>query len=496
MKFTKAINDFHFGIKHFILIFGITFAFLAISTYVNKLSEYTLFNKTAEIYRQTAVENLADVTATSLELLLEQIIYNPNHYAKSRQTTIHGFDMILRQQALVENIKETCILIVKDDHVYAIDNGQDLYAYYFEGILPEASRQTEHQAPISLYASVEKQIAVDQVIFSFIDEKHFYQIIVPIILEGEYAGALYMRIGINYRSLMKEISIGYSNISIIFTALIMLGLLSMFYLSSHMVNERDFALRRLFEEQRIQLKQNIELQKEHLFARRIYHAHHKAEKIMGYIKNDLRALTPTGFKDKIGNISKFASYIQRVIYDMKSYNPPVNTIRNSAFNSDINEIVRFIVNNVFGRSENIGNLNRISTDLDPQVPTVHINEYVIWEILEPLLHNSIDHNPDRKIIISIKTNYDPESFSSTISIPDDGVGIDPSLLGKNESGIQKLFLEHTTIKGQSEKSGYGCYIAHQICNRCAWKLDASNTETGGAQLNITIPHAGEKLNAH
>ncbi|NHZ85071.1 MAG: histidine kinase [Planctomycetia bacterium] len=495
MKLSDRIKEFQFGIKHIILIFVVTFMFLAVSTYINNLSKTKLFNKTTEIYRHTSIENLVDLTATSLELLLEQIMGKLDQYSESKQNTIHGFDMILSQQALRENIKEICVLVFQNQHIYAIDNGHDLYAYYLEDVLPPGIKQEEHQDAIDIYTAVEKQISEEQNIYSFIDDNHVFQIIAPIILKGGYSGALYMRIGVDYRSLIKEISIGYSNISIIFTALIMLGLLSMFYLSSYMVKERDVALRQLFEEQQVQLKQNIELQKEQLFARRIYHTHHKAEKIMGYIKKDLRNLLPTGFEREIGKILKFASYIQRVIYDMKSFNPPVNTIRNPAFQSDINEIIQFIVNNVFGHPDNIGNLNKISTDLDGCLPLVHINEYVIWEILEPLFHNSIDHNPDRKITISITTHHDPDNIISFIIITDDGVGIDPSLLTKDENGVQKLFLEHTTKKSQSENSGYGCYIAYQICNRCAWKLIASNAENGGAQFNITIPHTGEFLNA-
>ena len=263
-----------------------------------------------------------------------------------------------------------------------------------------------------------------------------------------------------------------------------------------MIKERDTAVRQLFEEQQIQLKENIELQKEQHFARRIYHTHHKAEKIMGYIKKDLRNINSTNLETETEKISKYASYIQRVIYDMKSYKPPLGTIRNQAFQSNINEIIRFIISNIFGRPENIGNLERIITDLDNQLPIVHINEFVIWEILEPLIHNSIDHNPDKKITIQIQTHYNPATNTSTLSISDNGVGIDPTLLERDERDIQKLFLEHTTIKTQSENSGYGCYIAYQICNRrCAWNLKAVNGESGGAQFIITIPHKEGIVNA-
>jgi len=489
MKISDSIREFHFGIKHIILILVFTILFVAVSTYINNLSKNKLFNKTTELQRQTSIENLADLTATSIELMLEQIINYPTSYSDSKQSIIHDFDMILSQQSLRENIKEICILVIQKQSIYAIDNGNDLYSFFLNGALPPSENQHKHQTAITIYGSVEDQVSEMQNIVSFIDDNHMFQVIVPIILNGEYSGALYMRIGVDYHSLLKEINIGYSNISIIFTALIVLGLLALFYLSSYMVRERDLALLQLFDQQQEQLKQNIELQKEQLFARRIYHTHHKAEKIMGYLKKDLQSLNAPELKNEITRISKFASYIQRVIYDMKSFNPPINTIRNPAFHSNVNEIIRFIVDNVFGRPETIGNLEAINTHLDDSMPIVRINEYVIWEILEPLIHNSIDHNPNKKIIITIATKYNATQNQSIITITDNGIGINPELLEKDENGIQKLFLEYSTGKTQSENSGYGCYIAYQICNkRCGWKLTAANTQEGGAQLTIIIPH--------
>jgi len=489
MKLSAESRRFHFNIRHIILIFVITFLFLAVSSYVNTLSKNNLFSRTTDIYRKNSIENLADLTATSLELLLEQVIINPDQYSEDKQSTIHGFDMILSQQTLRENIKEICILIYHNDAVFAIDNGNELYSYFVENELPPDFKQQLHRLAIKIFRSVEDKIQSEEDIYSFTDEDHLFHIIVPMMLEGEYSGVLYMRIGIDYRVLIKEISISYSNVSIIFTALIMLGLLSMFYLSSFMLKERDSTLRQLYEEKRTQLKRNIELQKEQLFARRIYHTHHKAEKIMGYIKKDLRNLEPGNLKEGVLKISKFAGFIQRIIYDMKSYNPPINTIRNPAFHSDINSIIEFIVKNLYGRPEQFGNLEKITTSLDKAMPVVHINEYVIWEILEPLIYNSIDHNPDGKVTINIQTKYDRGQNTSTVTIDDNGIGIDQTMLDKNKEGVQNIFLEHTSNKNLSENLGYGCYIAYQICkHRCAWDLTAMNNANGGARFRLTIRH--------
>jgi len=64
----------------------------------------------------------------------------------------------------------------------------------------------------------------------------------------------------------------------------------MLFISSYTVTERDKTQKMLYQEREEKLKEQIHYQKEALFAKRIYHTHHKAEKIMGFIKNDLKQL--------------------------------------------------------------------------------------------------------------------------------------------------------------------------------------------------------------
>jgi len=192
MKLSTESRRFHFNIRHIILIFVVTLLFLAVSSYVNTLSKNKLFSRTTDIYRKNSIENLADLTATSLELLLEQVIINPDQYSEKKQNTIHGFDMILSQQTLRENIKEICVLIYHNDAVFAIDNGNELYSHFVEGKLPPDFKQQIHQSAIEIFRSVEDKIQSEEDIYSFTDEDHIFHIIVPMMLEGEYSGALYM----------------------------------------------------------------------------------------------------------------------------------------------------------------------------------------------------------------------------------------------------------------------------------------------------------------
>ena len=137
-------------------------------------------------------------------------------------------------------------------------------------------------------------------------------------------------------------------------------------------------------------------------------------------------------------------------------------------------------------SSKIENIN-FNLSLDENIPRIKINEFVVWEVLEPLIQNSIDHAPNHNIIVSIATKFNSTTKQTKIIIGDDGNGISNNLLEKDKNGIQKLFLENITTKNVVEKStGYGCYIAYQLSTkRCGWNLYAENLEKG-CQFVLTI----------
>ena len=61
-------------------------------------------------------------------------------------------------------------------------------------------------------------------------------------------------------------------------------------------------------------------------------------------------LSPENINEIKYRVSRYSVFISRVIYDMKWYDPPVQTIRNAAFRTDLNEVIRFIVENIFNRT--------------------------------------------------------------------------------------------------------------------------------------------------
>jgi len=489
MGLIKRIKEHSFEVKHIIVLFVILVIFQVVLTYLNKFSTNNLINKTINLYKKDSAERIANLTTTSLELLVEQSLLYPDRSELARREIIQAFNIIFSQQILQRNVDELCLIVSSQGKTLAIDDGQELVSLFFDNRLQDLGIHT-HQAAVNQYHSIQDKLIYQEEIHSSFDGKQSFHIFVPFVPKGEFQGVVYTKITPDFSNITRQISTAYNEISVVFIALILFGLLGMFYITSYTVEDRDRTKELLFKEREHQLKLEVAHQKESLFTKRIYHAHHKAEKIMGFIKQEVNGLTKNNIKWFKYITTKYANFISRVIYDMKWYDPPIHATRNPMFHTNINEVLKFLVEHVFERVHTKQGNYQFDFDLDERLPAVPVNEYVVWEILEPLIQNSIDHNREKNITIFLKTKYDPENECGEILIEDNGKGIPPELIESNQNGIKKIFLEHTSTKSDDLNSGYGCYIAYEISrNRCGWQMDAENIEEPyhGCRIHIRIP---------
>lgn len=485
----SQIRKYHFELKHILLLFIVLLSAQIFISFVQKISLERFLSRTQDSYQKDSSERLSNLTATALELLLGTSLSKQVHVEEEKQKIVEAFNIILSQQLLLEGVEDICLLTENGQSISTIDNGQVLYDYFLGDSQQPADAGNGHAQAIAFYDSLKDELRASEMIHSYLSKEQAFHVLVPFVPKGEYAGALYVKNKPNFSLITDEIVKSYNESSLIFSGLIFFGFVAMFLVSSSTLRERDLAQEQLFRERESQLKERINRQKEALFTKRIYHAHHKAEKIMGFIKEDLRSLHEKNMIEIRDRITKYANFIARVIYDMKWYDPPLQTIRNPLFRTDLNEVIRFIVNQICLRVTQDSHHFRFVLDLQETVPLVPINEYVVWEILEPLFQNSLDHNADGQTTIDVRTKYAADEKTSYITISDDGRGIDPALLIPNEDGIKRLFLENISTKNNDSNTGYGCYLAYEISkHRCGWQLDAENLAEGGCRFTITIHH--------
>jgi len=485
-RFLEKFKEYHFEFKHLTLLFIILFSFQLILSFINKSSINGFLGKTQEWYQKDSAERLANLTTTSLELLVETVNSKEEIDEAEANRIIQSFDIIFSQQVLQHNIEEICVIVSKGKEIYSIDDGRVLYSFLFNSKYNPPESESLHKGAINIYRQISRELISKEHIES-VTEKNTFHTFVPFVLRGEFRGAVYMKNTPDFSFISNQISSSFDETSVIYLSLILFGLLAMYFISSYTVKERDEAQRLLFEEHETNIKKQFNYEKELIFTKRIYHTHHKAEKVMGFIKEDLRTLTPDNTKEIKERVTKYSNFISRVIYDMKWFDPPIQTIRNPLFKTNLNEVIKFIVDHIFLRISRKSNSFEIKLELDESLPIVPVNEFVIWEIIEPIIQNSIEHGGEHFLTILIKTRYLPSEKISTIEISDNGKGILPGLLEKDQDGLQKLFHEHiTSKKTENQNTGYGCYIAYEISKRCGWELSVRNMDEKGCKFTITI----------
>jgi hypothetical protein len=488
-KTFDKITNYRFEFKHLAVFFLVLLVFQMGLSFIHKASLNKFLTKTQEWYKRDSAERFANITSTSLELIVETVKPRDVLEPEEKRKIIQAFNIVLSQQIPQQKVQEISLLVSDGRKLYSIKDGDVLYSFLYNNQYPRPlSVNSNNEEIISLYQKFKPEIlATERIKSVLVNNRNFY-IFVPFIPRGENLGVLYMKYTPDLTPLTREIVAGYDEMGIIYSSLIIFGLLGMYYISSYTLKARDEVQKMLLEEHEIRVKEKVLHDNEAMFAKRIYHTHHKAEKIMGFIKEDIVQLSVSTMEEMKYRILKYSHFVSRVIYDMKWFEPPIQTIRNPMFQTNLNEVITFITNNIFLRAKSNIELVKYNLLLDDKLPAVPVNEYVVWEIIEPLIQNSIDHSGTNSLVICVKTEYDPAEKISRIIIEDNGSGIKEELLQKEEEGsIKKLFLENVTTKTEKGRNrGYGCYLAYTMAKeRCGWNLDAENTGHG-CRFIVTI----------
>lgn len=501
---SNKLSKYRFEIKHITIFLMVLILFQIIMAFVQKSSLNSFLVETQSWFQKYSAERLAIVTSTSMELLFENLFLQKDVQDFEERKIIYSFNVIFKQQLVQKSVEDICLFLVKNHRLYVIDSGQKLHAYLNNELPAYNGESSNHSEGIGLFLSVKDRMRGAEITYSTLRNQKTYNILVPFVPDGEYLGVMYMRITPDFSFLTKEVNTSFDNEAMIYTTLMFLGLIAIFIVSSQAVKERNEAQQKLYEEHEENLKKQIKLEKESLFTKRIYHTHHKAEKIIGFIKEDVRQIDPCNIEESKKRVITYSNFISRIIYDMKWYDQDLNTIINPMFSTNINNVIKFIVEYVFLRISSKNEMFDFELVFDPSLPPVNVNEFVVWEILEPLIQNSIDHGIDshnqtikeKSIKIKLITKYDKVKNISYVILEDNGVGVKKDLLEIGSDGIKRIFHEKESTKRiDGANSGYGCYIAYQMAvGRCGWNLDVENLEEAGCRFTITIKNYGVPIN--
>ena len=487
MELISKIKKIRLTWIHILIIFLVLILF---QVFVSRLQQKTLSSSISETMnwsKQNSAEQIGNLTAASLEILVELISKENFETKPGRENEIvHAINTILKQPLMNRNVETVIVIAQQNNSFIALDDGRSVFNYFDNLEIAKTSNNEEYQLVLDEYRKIHGNMTSTELTTSIIKSSGLFFVFVPLVPHGEYSGAVFFKVRPNVTFISKQVLASFNQTVLIFSSLILVGLVAILLLSTYITLERDEARELLYKERENYLADHIAQKKEHLFTKRIYHTHHKAEKVMGFINEDLENVNKSNFHEIKYRVTKYANFIARVIYDMKWFNPPIHTMRGNLFNTDLNDLLRFIINNIFLRVSNPVSTIKFDFNFDDSLPKIKVNEFVMWEIIEPIIQNSIDHSDKEIIEILIKTQYNKELNSTILTIKDNGTGISSDLMEYGADGTRKIFLENLSTKNEKTNHGYGCYIAFEIAKRCGWKIEVENNIDGGCSFILQI----------
>ena len=456
-------------------------------TFYSKNAFHSFLHNTQEWYQNFSVKRIANLTSTSLELLVETQMAQKQVNRVQINKAIKSFDIILSQHIMEKNAEEICVFMYYKTEFIPVDDGQTLFSILMNE-KPVNYNVDRYAKAREFFTSIKHDLINSEKLQIIVkNEKEFF-VFVPFAPNGEFLGALYMKVLPDFNPITSEFINGYNDVALIYVLLVSSIMILIYIVFSYTLKEKEKAQKTAYNEHEKLIEEQVDREKENTFTKRIYHAYHKAEKVIGFINMDLEILKSENVNEIKSRVGKYSNFIGRVIYDMKYYDPPIHSIINPMFKTDINEVCSFVVDNLFLRIYKSSRMFNFINDYDYRVPIVNVNEYVIWEVLEPILQNSITHNSEQFITIKIATKYDEQNKKIFLLISDDGKGILPELLEKNPDGVQNIFLENVSTRNfTSSKNGFGCYIAHTLAVKyCGWNMNVKNLSPKGCMFTIEI----------
>ena len=158
-KLFEKIKEYHFQFKHVTVLFIILFAFQLIVSFINKAAVKSFLSTTQEWYQKDSAEEIANLTTTSLELVLESIDTKAVISREEENKVIQAFNIIFSQQQLKHNIQGLYILVRFGDEVYAIDDGRALYTFLLDHSKVEEPTDSKKKAVVEMYKKIESELS-------------------------------------------------------------------------------------------------------------------------------------------------------------------------------------------------------------------------------------------------------------------------------------------------------------------------------------------------
>ena len=145
-RLRERYHKYRIEIRHITVIALVLIVFQFVVLFMNQNSLGKVFIKSQQWYQQDAAERIANLTATSIEMLLESKGPQAKLSDSEERKIIQDFNIIFSQQLLDKNVQSVSILIPHGNDIIAIDDGKQLYDYLLKGTKTSQSQDNIHAA--------------------------------------------------------------------------------------------------------------------------------------------------------------------------------------------------------------------------------------------------------------------------------------------------------------------------------------------------------------
>jgi signal transduction histidine kinase len=118
-------------------------------------------------------------------------------------------------------------------------------------------------------------------------------------------------------------------------------------------------------------------------------------------------------------------------------------------------------------------------DLADDVPPVPLDAHAMHQALMNLLMNAVEAAPQKTGVVTIRTRYDAVAHEASISVGDNGPGIEPRVQ-------EQIFEAFTSTKGQ-RGTGLGLAVTRKIVQQHEGRIALESQPGRGATFTIVLP---------
>jgi PAS domain S-box-containing protein len=149
---------------------------------------------------------------------------------------------------------------------------------------------------------------------------------------------------------------------------------------------------------------------------------------------------------------------------------------------DLNGVLRSAVELASGHLKRA--TERFALELEPELPPVHGNPWLLEQVVVNLLLNACQALADRSQAIALRCRADREARQVRIEVQDEGAGIPAEILGR----LGEWFF---TTRRAAGGTGLGLHVARSIAARHGGTLEITSVVGRGTTVVVTLPAAGE-----